>query len=389
MTQTKLTAVAAAFAAIWLTACTPATETSVTAAESAATEQAESAQTEAQKINALVAEYFDENMARNPLYATFVGRHENNDKFIPPITDAFLAGQKAFHERYLTKAKAIDASQLEGQDWLTHRIFVLDRENSLRGFAFPEQYLPISQQGGAHTYFAIMGSGQSAQPFNTVEDYENFIKRADGFAEYMDSVIDAMRKGMGEGVVLPKPIVEKLIPQLTTHVVESPEDSVFYGPVSALADKDDFSDEQKADLTARYRTMITEVIAPAYKRVADFVSDEYLANARETVGMSGLPNGKAWYEYEIAGHTTLEFNAEEIHEFGKQEVARILSEMKGVKEAVGFEGDLQAFFTFLREDDQFYFDSPEAVIEGYETIKAKIDERVPQLFEVFPKRITS
>ena len=192
-----------------------------------------------------------------------------------------------------------------------------------------------------------------------------------------------MRQGMKEKVVLPKPLAEKLLPQFQTHIVEKPEESLFWGPIAQLPES--FSDEQKAQLTSAYTAMISERLVPAYQKMADFLANEYIPNARESIGYSDLPNGKAWYEYQIKQHTTLSLNADEIHDIGLSEVSRILSEMKKVKETVGFEGDLKAFFEHLRTSDEFYYDTPEELIAAYEAVKEKIDAKLPQMFDIAPK----
>jgi uncharacterized protein (DUF885 family) len=177
--------------------------------------------------------------------------------------------------------------------------------------------------------------------------------------------------------------VQKLIPQLKAHIVDNVEDSVFYAPLKSLPK--DLSATQKDQLIADYTDMIKQVIIPAYQTTHDYIANQYQASARTSVGISELPGGKEWYEFLIKVHTTLPLTAKEIHQFGLNEVARILSEMKKVKQQVGFKGDLAAFFEFLRTDNQFYFDKPEDLIKAYENTKSRIDATLPKLFEVFPK----
>ncbi|GAC14931.1 DUF885 domain-containing protein [Aliiglaciecola lipolytica] len=342
-------------------------------------------QAEAAKIQDLTENYFNESMAMNPVYSTFLGETKYNDQFDEPITEAAFAKRLAFEKKYLAAVNKIDPSKLSGQDLLSYEVFKRDLDVNIRGFELPEHLMPISQFGGMHSYFPMLGSGSSAQPFNTAQDYRNFMKRSVGFSAYMDSVITIMQEGIKRGVVHPKPIVEKLIPQLSVHVVDDVTESVFYGPVAALENNDNISETEKAKIKSEYIAVIKQVIIPAYEKVSNFVKGEYLDNARDTVGLSALPNGKKWYEYRIETNTTLPLTAEEIHQYGKQEVARILSEMHTVKETVGFEGDLAAFFEFLRTDDQFYFDSKQDIIDGYTEVKEKINARLPKLFEVFPK----
>ena len=260
-----------------------------------------------------------------------------------------------------------------------------DRELAIKGAKFPAHLIPIHQMGGAHSYFATLGSDKSAQPFNTAVDYRNFISRAKGFAIYMDSAIEAMQEGINKSVVLPKALIKKVLPQLQVHMLDDVTQSVFYGPLDMLKDNQDISAEEKAKITQNYIDTIKNIIIPAYTRTFEFMQSTYLPNGRDTFGLADLPNGKAWYEYRIETNTTLPLSAEDIHTFGQEEVARILAEMTLVKETVGFDGDLPAFFEFLRTDAQFFFSSEQALIDGYTQVKEKIDSRVPMLFEVFPK----
>ena len=381
---TKFKTAALSFAIVSaLSAC--GTTSSTTASKEAQPVVKASEQTEAAKMRKLVSDYFEESMALSPLYATFVGMHQYDDRFADPISAQSLATGLAFEKKYLEAINKIDASKLEGQEWLSYKIFKRDRELGIQGYEFNSHLMPLSQMGGAHTYFPMLGSGRSAQPFKTEQDYRKFMKRSEGFAAYMDSTIEAMRDGVKAGMVLPKPIAAKVLPQLSAHDVEDVTTSVFYGPVNMLDENTEIADDVKAKLKADYTAMIQSVIIPAFKRVHDYMKNDYIPAARESVGLSALPQGKAWYEYQIATNTTLPLSADEIHEFGQKEVARILNEMNMVRETVGFEGDLPAFFEFLRTDEQFYFKSEQEVIDGYNSVKDKINARVGQLFEVFPK----
>ena len=340
---------------------------------------------ESEKVNVLFQAYFDETMQMNPISATYVGINDYNDRFSAPINqqnrDLFLA----FEETYLAKIKAIDASALSGQDLLSYEIFLRDREIAIKGEPFPGHLMPIHQMGGAHTYFASLGSGKSAQPFNTADDYRHFMSRAQGFATYMDSAIVAMEEGIQKSIVLPKPLIQKVLPQLQVHMVEDVTNSVFYAPLETLKENENITDVVKKQITKDYIDTIKNIIIPAYGRMHQFMQQSYLPKGRDTVGLHDLPDGKAWYEFRIETNTTLPLTADAIHTFGQQEVARILAEMTKVKITVGFGGDLPAFFEFLRTDAQFFFDSEQALIDGYTQVKEKIDSRVPLLFEVFPK----
>ncbi|TRX53965.1 DUF885 domain-containing protein [Thalassomonas sp. M1454] len=364
-----------------------AAATKVSATETTAVEAPveRTAETEKQALQLLFDNHFKATLDMSPIYGTYIGLTEYNDKFSAPISKESLAAELALEEDYLAQINNIDESLLSGQDLLSYQIFKRDREMAIKGAKFPSYLIPLNQMYGIHNSFATLGSGESAQPFKTVKDYDNFIKRSQGYVAYMDSVIVSMREGIKQGVVLPKPIVEKILPQLSAHVVKNAKDSVFYGPVNMLADNQDISASDKKKITKKYNDLILKTLAPSYKKFHDFIKNEYLAKARSTVGLSDLPNGKAWYEHQIEVNTTLALTADEIHKFGQEEVARILKEMKQVKETVKFEGDLPAFFEFLKNDEQFYWKTEEEVVKAYTDVKAKIEKSLPDLFEVFPK----
>ncbi|MDP5215041.1 DUF885 domain-containing protein [Pseudoalteromonas tunicata] len=340
-------------------------------------------QSQNQQLENIVEAYFDEALALSPISATFVGEYQYNDQYSLPINAQNRAKQHALTQKYLTRIAALDADQLTGQSLLTFEIFQRDLRLAQEQERFPSYLIPIDQMNGEHNTFAGLGSGQSAQPFNTVEDYSNFIKRAEGFVVWLTSVEESMREGIKQGVVLPKVLAVKLLPQFQAHVVDDVTKSVFWMPVAAMPDT--FSLAQKQQIEMQYSSLISKTLVPAYQKMSAFLENEYIPNSRSTVGYSDLPNGKAWYDAEIKSHTTLALSADEIHKIGLQEVERILGEMRKVKQQVGFEGDLAAFFNHLRESDEFYFNSAEEVIAAYEAVKAKIDARVPLLFEIAPK----
>ena len=364
-----------------LSACSNTANNNLNKPQSALTSETASATT--QQLNSLVEQYFVDSLQFSPLDATYIGYNQYNNQFTAPITEQNRAQQLAFYKDYQQRLAAIDQQQLTGQALLSYEILARDLALTIEGFQFPSYLLPINQMSGAHNTFAGFGSAQSAQPFASYQDYENFVARAEGFVSWLSSVQDAMQQGVNEGIVLPKPLAEKLLPQFQAHIVTSAEQSLFYSPIKQLPEQ--FTAAQKQQLTDQYSALIMDKLVPAYTKMSEFLATTYIPNSRATVGYSDLPNGKAWYEYQIKKNTTLSLSADEIHEIGLKEVSRILNEMKKVKETVGFKGSLSEFFTHLRDSDEFYFDTPEQLIAAYEAVKLKIDARVPKLFNIVPK----
>jgi uncharacterized protein (DUF885 family) len=336
-----------------------------------------------EQVTKIVDQYFDQSMKMYPTSGTFNGRNELNDQFRAPISEESLAFELAFEKKYLKLINQVDTSKLTGQALLSHELFKLDRQMAIQSSQFPSHMLPINQMSGLHNSYAGLGSGKSAQPFKTISNYDDFISRSDGFVAWMDSAISAMRSGISNNVTLPKVLAKKLLPQLKAQIHDDVTDSIFWMPITNMPDNIQGTD--KARLTSDYRHMVSNKLIPAYQRMATFIENDYIPNARETIGYTQLPNGKGWYQFAIKTHTTMDLSAEQIHAIGLEEVARILSEMKMVKEQVNFDGDMTAFFDHLQNDDQFYFSTAQQVIDGYNQIKDSIEQRVPLLFDIKPK----
>jgi len=334
-------------------------------------------------LHALFDDYFERNLEMNPLQATFIGDYRYNDRMANTNSPEYRAAATAMDEEFLRRLGEIDREQLGYQDQLSYDLFRTDREQSLEGNQFPFHLQPINQFRSLTSFFVQLGSGSSAHPFKTVKDYDDFLSRADQFAVNIDQIIANMQEGMREGIVQPRILVEKLIPQIQSQLVDDAEASGFFTPIRNMPEE--FSAGDRERLAAAYKEKISNTIIPAYERINNFLGDEYLGSARETVGLGALPNGENWYAYMVRIRTTTDMTPDEIHQIGLDEVARIHGEMRGVMEEVGFEGGLKDFFNFVNSDDQFFFDEAEELIQGYRDMSDHISELAKDLFEIFPK----
>jgi uncharacterized protein (DUF885 family) len=334
-------------------------------------------------LHALFDEHFERDLEMNPLSATFIGDYRYNDRLANTNSPEYIAAATAMDEEFLARLLEIDREKLNYQDQLSYDLFKIDREQSLEGNQFPFELQPINQFYSMTNFFVQLGSGTSAHPFKTVKDYEDFLSRADQFSINIDQVITNMKEGVKQGVTQPRILMEKLVPQIDAHIVSDVTSSDFYKPVMNMPV--DFSDEDRARLTAAYADKISNTIIPAYRRISNFLSDEYIGAARETVGLYALPNGDAWYAYMVRLRTTTDMSPEQIHQIGLSEVARIHGEMQDVMNEVGFEGSLQDFFEFVNTDDQFFYDDAEELIQGYRDMSDHISELTKNLFDIMPK----
>ena len=350
----------------------------------AAEQQATASAAEAgQRLNAMFERYFEEYLELNPLFATQIGDNRYNDRLPNYLSPEYRAQEREMNERYLAAVQEFDPAQLSGEDRISYEIFLRERMHQRESERFPSYLLPLSQTGGLPTMMPALGSGTNVQPFVTIADYENWLERLDGFIVFMDQAIVNMREGVAQGVVQPRPVMEKVLSQLDTLIVSKAQESPFYGPIAKIPDTVPVAERER--LTVAYKAAIEGKVMPAYRRVRDYVRDDYLPKTRASVAWTALPDGKAWYAYLVKQHTTTDMSPEQIHQIGLDEVARILGEMDGVRQVVGFEGDLQAFFNHLESDPRFYFTQSADLLQGYLELKVRIDAALPKLFSLLPK----
>lgn len=336
------------------------------------------------ELSTLIDTYYEEQLKLNPISATANGDNRYNDQMNIDFTDAHRAKIKALLEKTQTSLGAINRDKLDANDQITYDILKRDIELGLEGLTYPDNLMPLNQFYGFHLSFAQLGSGSVIQPFATKKDYENWEKRMHIGAAYMDSSIVYFKRGIAANVVLPKSLVEKVIPQLQSFQVVDVKKSTFYGPLNAFPK--DFTEADKAKFTKEYTQIIQSEIIPAYARLAQFLQTEYVPKSRATSGISAIPNGAKYYQYLIRVLTTTDKPADEIYQTGLSEVKRIRTEMEKIKDGVSFKGDLKAFFEFMRTDKQFMpYQKPEQVLAAFHAIHKKMEPALKTMFGRVPK----
>ncbi|MEN9684848.1 MAG: hypothetical protein RLZZ28_634 [Bacteroidota bacterium] len=336
------------------------------------------------ELASLLDKYYEERLQIFPLEATLIGDNRYNDKMYVDFTDGYRLKLKEFYNRYLVYITKFERETLNGNDQLSYDVFKREMEMNMEGLAFHDNYFPLNQFQSAHLVFGQLGSGSVIQPFKTVTDYDNWLKRVAVFPAYVDSVITYFKKGIAAKYVLPKAAVLKMIPQMEAMVVTDPAKSLFYGPVTVMPA--DFSEADKKRLTEAYILAINTQITPSFKKLFDFLSDEYLPNARTTTGISGIPDGDKYYRYLVRQQTTTDRTPDEIYNIGLSEVKRIRTAMESIQAATGFSGDLKAFFTYLKTDKKFTpYQTPKEILDAFEKIHQTMQPHLKKEFGLTPK----
>jgi len=351
----------------------------------AATEAA-SEMSEHDKLFALFADADERSLKLNPVGALFRGDMRYADRLGDYLTDEHLAASKADNAENLAKLAEIDRSKLSPTDQLAYDVFAYNQQRELEGYApailAASEVRPVNHFSGFHTFYPNFASGQSAAPFKTVEDYENNLKRHEDYIAITDRAIGKFREGMETGVYETKLTIGNVVSQLDTQLAMPVEESPFFMPVKNFPEE--FSAEEKARLTAEY-TAATEEIYAAHERMRDFLRDEYMAVARDSVGLSQMKGGAELYRHMVEGTTTLPLEPDYLHELGLSEVARIKNGLEQIKQEVGFEGTLNEFFDYVRTDEQFKPESREALTQSYYDIGEQVDEKIVEYFSLVPK----
>lgn len=340
----------------------------------------------------LLEKYYDERMQLFPVEATVNGDNRYNNLLPADFTDSYRSKLTDFFTRNLTAIKKINSDDLNENDQMSKDIFTYEMEQALLGLPLHYMggslsgngYLPFDQFNGVPLMLGQMGSGTGNQPFKTVKDYDDWLQRAAAFSPWADSAILYFKKGMAENYTLPKAIVRKMIPQLLALVTDSVTKSLFYQPIRLLPAG--FSKADKARLTSSYIELITGQLMPSYNKLAQFLVSEYLPKARTTTGVNALPNGDKYYAYMVKYWTTTNKTPDEIYNTGLSEVKRIRTEMEAIKASVQFNGDLNAFFEFMKIDKQFMpYKSADEVLTAFRNIQTRIDPNLKKMFGRTPK----
>ena len=312
----------------------------------------------------------------NPLYASYMGDKSSNQDW-PDLSEKSLRIRQKKTRDVLEKIKNIDTEKLSEDNKLNHRLFLYNYERSVRGQQFDSHLLVFGQRGG------IQLEHETAESlgFMSRQDYLDWIARLEKLPNYIEQHITLAKLGIERNVTAPKILMERVARQIELQLVDEPTDSPFFNVFETIP----ANIEDRSEIREKAIQVISEDVIPAYHKFRDFFIDEYLPASRTTIGVSDLPNGKAWYENLARYHTSTELMPDEIHQIGLSEVKRIRTEMNKIIERVDWEGTFDEFLNFLRTDPQFYFETGEELLQAYLATSKKLDPKIVPLFKVLPR----
>jgi uncharacterized protein (DUF885 family) len=351
----------------------------------AATARAAAAQQPSQQLAALAEAYYRDYYALFPIDATEnLGDPAYESALEIELAPEHLARQRALYERTLESLKAVDARGLSRDEKLTYDLLAYEARERLALLAFPSHLLPVTHQNALPVRLAQWAGGVGSQPLKTTAHYEHFLARLRRMPAWIDQAIANMQEGMAKGIVQPKAIVERLMPQIDALLPADPAQSPYLAGVRQFPEG--VPEAERERLAAAYRKTVDESVAPAVQRLRTFLAEKYLPRCRDTAGLGALPGGAAWYRAQVKWSTTTTMSPEQIHALGLKEVARIRGEMEKVKQRFGFEGELNAFIKSLDDRPELRpFHTEDQVLAAYAALNQRVMAALPRLFERAPK----
>ena len=334
---------------------------------------------EEEKLNAFFQEEWDWDMKESPVTATLNGDYRFNDQ----LDDYSLAAVKLeqqHNQESLKKLESFNRSSLSPSGQLNYDLYKNILTRDIEGEAFPFSLMPINQMGGVQQNLPQLSENT---PFRNLKDYQDYLSRLNQVSRAVDQTMDVLKKGLADKILPPKVPLRDVAEQIQAQIVKNSEDSAFYIPFKKFPDSISTADQQA--LREAAKKVISEQISPAYQRLYAFWTEQYYPKTRDSIGLSALQNGQAWYAYNARYATTTNLTPEQIHQIGLNEVKRIRAEMEKIIQETGFKGTFEEFLTYLRTDPKFYYTKAEDLVTGYRDICKRIDPQLIKLFGTLPR----
>lgn len=293
------------------------------------------------------------------------------------VTPEAERARAAKSTEFLRQLEAVNLATLSDKGRINAEVLRTLLEQEIGDARFSEWEMPFDSDSNFWSYLAASGN------FTTVADYENYIGRMRDIPRYFGEHIANSRAGLKRGFSVPRVTLEGRDVSISSYVVDDPEKSAFWNVFKRMPSRIPAADQEK--LRAEGRRAITEAVTPAYAELLDFFRNEYLPQTRTTLAAEVMPDGKAYYAQQIRQYTTLDLTAEDIHQIGLSEVARITAAMEKVKDEAKFDGTLAEFVTFLRTDPQFVARTGDELMGVSAYTAKRVDGKLADYFGFLPR----
>ena len=336
-------------------------------------------ETQDTQFESFLANQWDEGLKDNPIFASNLGDKRFNTKISSNSIGQFKIN-KAKEEKSLKELQLFNIELLNDENKLNYKLAELSMLNSIKRMNFPSYLMRLNQRGGIQSFYET----GDRLVYTSKQDYEDWLTRLNSFVENIDNSLTNNKQGLELGYTQPKLVTRGVIAQISA-IINSDIENHPYLKVFKNADESLMSSNEKTDLINRAKTLISNEINPSYKRLHDFLKNEYLSTSRNSIGISDVPNGSKWYEVLSNYHTTTNLSPDEIHDIGLSEIKRIRSEMEKIISDLEWDGDFNSFLNYLRTSPRFYYDNPEDLFNAYLIMSKTIDPLLPKIFKTFPR----
>ena len=332
-----------------------------------------------ENFDALVSEYEAWQAEQNPILAGRRGDLDAASRW-PDASRAAVTARREAEREFLARLEKIDADALTGNNPISHAVLDYELRSDVVMAQFDPERVPFVNDSG---FFSMPLSVASSTRPRTIEQARAWLSRLEGLPAFLAQHRDWMSRGVADGFVQPAYVVEAVIGQLEAIVATPPAESPLLEPFAGLpaALEVEHGEALREDAA---RVVETRVL-PAYRGLLEFFRTDYLAEPRETIGISEVPDGRDYYRELVRHHTTLDTTPEQVHARGLAEVKRIRAEMDRVIDEADFDGDFAEFLNFLRTDERFYADSPRELLMHAAYIAKRADDQMPRFFGKLPR----
>ena len=287
--------------------------------------------------------------------------------------------ESAFAKAQLKKLQAISSETLSETERISLELLKFKHQETVDYYAYESYLNPLLSDSGFHSSWNYM-----VRPISTYKQAVSYLNKLKALPEVVDQYLPLLREGVEKGVSQPRVIFNGYESTYDSQIVADYKDSFYYEPFLNLPSS--IAGAQRDSLLVAARSAIEQQVVPSFERVKTFFETEYLPKTRTTLGVSETPNGKAYYQNRINYYTTLDITADEVHNKGLAEVARIKAEMQKIIEEVNFDGSFADFLQFLRTDKQFYANSPEQLLMIARDMAKRADAQLPRFFKTLPRK---
>ena len=299
---------------------------------------------------------------------------------LPDMSAQGRSRRAKFNQQVLNRLVEIDWKKLPKEQQVTYRLFQYERETEKASYQQYDHLFPMHIYAGYHSYFAGAPANMS---FLTEEDYKQYLISLADFPKYNQQHIVSLKQAVEKGYTHYCQSFSGYEKTISKHITHDVSNSVFYQPLASMPDR--ISQVKQQQLRKQGRELIAQVVIPEYRKLYAYFTEQYMPSCRQTVGITELEDGKAYYQYLIHFYTTTDMSAKSIHELGLAEVKRIRSEMEHIIQQLEFKGDFKAFIQFLRNDPRFYTDDKKDLIEKASYIARKMAAQLPKWFIQLPR----